>query len=164
MRRWISNCISSHDQCRLDGYQQLPKLARILDVGTDDQIRSVKLRDRDEVPLQAVYMTLSHCWGGLQITRLTADSYKDFRSGINLDTLPKTFQDAVCLTRNLGVRYLWIDSLCIVQDSEEDWRLQAAEMGSIYRHSWCNIAATGAKDGRDGLSAFWSVFQLLSSL
>ena len=154
MRRWISNCINSHVQCRLEGYQQLPKFARILDVGTDDQVKSVKLRDRDEVPVQAVYMTLSHCWGGLQITCLTADSYKTFRSGINLDTLPNTFQDAVCLTRNLGVRYLWIDSLCIMQDSEEDWRLQAAEMGNIYRYSLCNIAATGAKDGRDGLFRF----------
>jgi Heterokaryon incompatibility protein (HET) len=73
-----------------------------------------------------------------------------FQEGIEYSKLPRTFQDAVQVTRDLLIRYLWIDSLCIIQDSETDWIQEAATMADVYRHSWCNIAATKAKDGRDG--------------
>ena len=96
-------------------------------------------------------MTLSHCWGGLEVISLTSKNYELFRTQVNFTELPKTFQEAVVVTRSLGIQFLWIDSLCIIQDSLEDWRLQAVDMGDIYRNSWCNIAATAAKDSRGGL-------------
>jgi hypothetical protein len=59
--------------------------------------------------------------------------------------------EAIQVTRALEIRHLWIDSLCIIQDSEEDWRRQASLMGQVYEHTSCNIAATKALNSREGL-------------
>ena len=64
---------------------------------------------------------------------------------------PKTFREAIQFTRNLSVQYLWIDSLCILQDSVMDWRHQSALMGDIYRNCFCNIAATSSSNSHGGL-------------
>lgn len=95
-------------------------------------------------------MTLSHCWGTRVPLTLTSISLDKFFHEIPFVEMPKTFQDAVMITRRLGVRYLWIDSLCIIQGSTEDWKREAAVMGEIYRYSWCNIAATKAQDSSEG--------------
>lgn len=55
------------------------------------------------------------------------------------------------MTSELGMKYIWIDCLCILQDCEEDWAYEAARMGDIYRYAVCNIAASGFKDGKTGL-------------
>lgn len=62
----------------------------------------------------------------------------------------KTFQDAVHVARLLGISYLWIDSLCILQDSQDDWRHEAALMGEVYKHALFNISATVATDDSGG--------------
>ena len=113
----------------------------------------MRLREEAEVPPLAEYMTLSHCWGGLQILSLTTQAYGMMREGIPLEDLPQTFQDTIGFARSLDVRFLWIDSLCIIQDSRGDWLQQASVMGEIYRGAICNIGATAAEDGRAGL--FW---------
>lgn len=64
--------------------------------------------------------------------------------------MPKTFQDAVVITRKLGIRYLWIDSLCIIQDSAQDWHHEASLMSSVYHNSELTISATTARDGTEG--------------
>src|SRR5438034_1924444 len=64
--------------------------------------------------------------------------------------LPKTFQDAVLLTRALGVRYLWIDSLCIIQDDEKDWKRENPKMGEVYQYATITIAAAHARDSSEG--------------
>lgn len=70
--------------------------------------------------------------------------------GIDFEAMPRTFQDAVTVTRNLGLRYIWIDSLCIIQDDRSDWLTQSLKMGTIYRNAKITIAATGAADGSVG--------------
>jgi hypothetical protein len=94
------------------------------------------------------YVALSHCWGtlGKHPLRTTTDNLQEHISGISWSTLPKTFQDALKITRELGIDYIWIDSLCIVQDSEEDWRQESREMGLIYERARVTIAAAGAAD------------------
>ena len=72
------------------------------------------------------------------------------KAGIRIDDLPRTFQDAVTITRRLDVKYLWIDSLCIIQENEEDWTKESSMMGHVYQNGLCNIAATGAPDGTGG--------------
>jgi hypothetical protein len=68
-------------------------------------------------------MTLSHCWGSAEFFKLTAQSYRDLSNGIDISTLPQAFQDAAKVALQMGVFILlWIDSLCIFQDSVEDWR------------------------------------------
>ena len=74
--------------------------------------------------------------------------------------LPKTFKDAIYITRKLGVNYLWIDALCIIQDSDDDWRREAATMGNVYQKAFCNLAATRASDSGGG--CFWDRNPLLA--
>jgi len=126
------------------------KFRRILDIGQGDA-ETIRLAKAEEVPVEADYMTLSHCWGNIDLLKLTADNYESMRREIVLNGLPRTFKDAIDIARNLGCRFLWIDSLCILQDSVEDWRSQAAVMGEIYQGSVCNLAATAARDGHGGM-------------
>jgi hypothetical protein len=69
---------------------------------------------------------------------------------ISIDALPQTLRDAVFITRELGIQFLWIDAICIVQDDEEDWIREARIMGHIYQNSIITIAATGASDSSQG--------------
>ncbi|KAI0887183.1 heterokaryon incompatibility protein-domain-containing protein [Annulohypoxylon maeteangense] len=88
------------------------------------------------------YWTLSHRWGDPgRIKKLCKETENELRSGIPLSRLSPTFRDAAILVRNQGYRYLWIDSLCIYQDSHSDWQREAGSMANIYRHSFCNISA-----------------------
>jgi len=96
-------------------------------------------------------MTLSHCWGGLIPVTTSLSTLAARQRGLPLEELPATFQDAIFLTRRLGFRYLWIDSLCIIQDSPEDWALEAAKMHKIYAEASLNIAASAAYNVHDGI-------------
>jgi hypothetical protein len=93
---------------------------------------------------------LSHSWGGLQLARLERKSLESFMSRMPEDELTKTIRDAIWITQGLGLRYLWVDSVCIIQDSTQDWDKESASMASVYGGSTINIAASGAKDGSWG--------------
>ncbi|KUJ18647.1 HET-domain-containing protein, partial [Mollisia scopiformis] len=92
------------------------------------------------------YATLSYCWGSYRGCITEQASYKDRSECIKFADLPKLFQEAVYVTRKLRIKYLWIDGLCIIQDSDADWQKEAAKMGEIYRNGQIRIAATVAKD------------------
>lgn len=79
---------------------------------------------------------------------LKSTTVQKFERGISISSLSKTFQDAIQAVRQLGVRYLWIDALCIIQDSAEDWEREAARMSEIYARSHCNIATADAVNGK----------------
>jgi hypothetical protein len=99
------------------------------------------------------YACLSHCWGNSQRIITTNDTIGQRKAGIAWDMLPKTFQDAITFTRMLRIGYLWIDCLCIVQDSTRDWHREAAQMAAIYRNSVITLAATSSRDSTRGLFA-----------
>jgi hypothetical protein len=82
----------------------------------------------------------------------TADNISHRLEGFRISELPKTFQDAIRVTKELGIQYLWIDSLCIIQegDNGEDWRKESKLMETVYSSAYCTIAATSAKDMKDG--------------
>lgn len=103
---------------------------------------------RDKGPIR--YATLSHSWGNHVQIQTTTDTKPEFEACISEELLTRTFRDAVAITRSLGIRYLWIDSLCIVQNDPEDWQTEALEMKDIYAGSAINIAASEATDGRGG--------------
>lgn len=96
------------------------------------------------------YTALSHTWGKSPRMKATRANYTHLRDGTPLSQLPKTFQDAVRITRRLGIRYLWIDCLCIIQDDVQDWEREAASMASIYRNSYLTIAASASSDSASG--------------
>ncbi|KDN71188.1 putative heterokaryon incompatibility protein [Colletotrichum sublineola] len=103
-----------------------------------------------DYPEMLSYMTLSHRWGEAQFIQLRQSDEQTFRQGIPWSSLPQTFKDAVRVARHLGSNYLWIDSLCIVQDSSRDWVAEAASMGNIYKNALCNIAASDALNSLEG--------------
>lgn len=81
--------------------------------------------------MAAQYIAPSHCWGGSISPILTTGTLKQFQEFLPFDDLPANFRDAIIITRKLGIRYLWIDSLCILQnpnpgsedhDSKRDWQ------------------------------------------
>ena len=151
---WISNCQKHHTSCRREGAKPSHlRFARILDVSCKQDSPDVRLCRSDQLPDDAEYMTLSHCWGGAasQIPSLVKGTYEQYMHQISVASLPRTFQDTIRLARHLRIQYLWIDSLCIVQDSERDWLEQAALMGEIYRGSYLNVAATKSPDPHGGL-------------
>ena len=105
-------------------------------------------------PLTSDYMTLSHCWGSSPtFLKLTLANINSMRHENHVSVLPKTFSDAIMVARYLAVRFLWIDALCIIQDSHEDWLQESALMQEVYSNSLCNIAAAKSFDNDQGLFA-----------
>ena len=101
------------------------------------------------------YAALSYCWGNRpeQITKRANIAEYRHPHGIDLSLSPKTYQDAAHVARLLGIRYLWLDALCITQDDTEDWQEEATKMGDIYQNARVTIAATGSISTRDGFIA-----------
>jgi Heterokaryon incompatibility protein (HET) len=96
------------------------------------------------------YATLSHCWGQEQIITTTKNTFKSRQRGIPWECLSKTFREAIYITHKLGYRYIWIDSLCIIQDDKLDWEIESKKMASTYQNSVFTIAASKSADGNGG--------------
>jgi hypothetical protein len=108
------------------------------------------INDPENVPTPA-YLTLSYCWGKKEFPCLTKETLETFIERIDVNALPATLREAIQVTRHLGYSYIWIDALCILQDSKEDWQTESIKMGSIYRTSILTIAAMGAPSVFHGL-------------
>ncbi|KAN0106778.1 HET domain containing protein [Hyaloscypha variabilis] len=149
IRKWLDVCQNTHTRCiqnnSLDG-RQLP--TRLVEVGDAD--KDLRLCRTDILPRYTQYLTLSHCWGGKVFTMLTRSNFRQFQTHIPAESLTKTFREAIVTTRRLGFKYIWIDSLCIVQGDETDWLHEASRMGSVYSNSTLNIAASAALNGDVG--------------
>lgn len=145
IQAWLQQCDSEHESCRARNTQHVPLPTRLLDVESDD----ICLIETTEYQ-QGTYVCLSHCWGGYQPIRTLQGNIERHKSAIPWDCLPKTFQDAVTIVRKTGLRYLWIDSLCIIQDSTSDWRAEAARMADIYSRAYFTIGALSANNSQEG--------------
>jgi hypothetical protein len=97
-----------------------------------------------------VYIALSHRLGNSSTLTTTEATKESHKLGIPLLSMPKTFRDVILIARTLGVAYIWIDSLCIIQDSERDWECESAEMGAIYRRAILTVVASGAENSNQG--------------
>ncbi|KAI0863801.1 heterokaryon incompatibility protein-domain-containing protein [Xylaria cubensis] len=165
IKTWIARCEAKHEHC-----YKPPTFfpSRVIDV-QDVELGTVCLVDKEKV-IEAIckdraaqdpvstsyppYWTLSHRWGDPKdILQLTKKVERDFRKSISTGDLTPTFRDAALLVRRLGFKYIWIDSLCIFQDSISDWQREAANMVHIYRNSYCNISAAAASQNpsKEGL-------------
>lgn len=157
---WLTECDQRHACTKIypSMHMSFPKSMpmRVIDVGTfsHQSVRLVSLTDLDKQGISGRYMTLSHCWGtgsDIQLASITTKAtLASRRQIIEISDLQKTFQDAIHVTRRLGIRYLWIDSLCIVQDDEEDVDLGCQDMSEIYSYSYCTIAASDSINGQGG--------------
>lgn len=147
----------NHTECSLDSTSALPQgflqyqtplPTRLIDVGGPDGSRGPFLYESaNEL---GTYVTLSHCWGKTPTLTTKTTTLRDRKNGIEFSTLSNNFRDAVTITRKLGLQYLWIDALCIIQDSSDDWQRESSRMGEVYRNSLFTISATGAKDSHRG--------------
>lgn len=112
----------------------------MIDVGTDET--GIKLLEGEE--MDGRYAALSHRWGNSQPIDTKVSTLNLRKQSLQWTSLPATFQDAIIIIRELGLRYLWIDSLCIIQDDKRDWEMESAKMGSIYEGAHIVIAASGS--------------------
>jgi hypothetical protein len=138
----IEKCAEPHGECAASvaDCQCMPKRLRAL----DDGIRLVS-------PVDAIrYAALSYCWGGYDQHRTQRSNVQARHKCIEFSELPRTLQDAVLFTRKLDLRYIWIDSLCIVQDDRTEWAEEAAHMADIYSGAYIVLAATRAADATSG--------------
>lgn len=123
---------------------------RLVDIGTHDEPEwNLDLPSTNSRP-KPVYITLSYRWGSDDDFSLTEEKLKSGFRG-RIEDLPQTFRDAVVVARLLSVRYIWVDRLCIVQDSKADWERESVEMRRVYANSFCNIAASASTSPKGGL-------------
>lgn len=134
LKHWMENCQASHTDCPPSDH---PLPTRVLDVTTNPPklVITANLSQKEEK-----YIALSHCWGPSQPLRTLKMNIGLHQDGIDLSSMPQTFKDAVAVTRYLGMRYIWIDSLCIVQDDVLDWECEAARMADVY---WLCLSSSG---------------------
>lgn len=169
MKSWLKNCLDNHPKCKARHADRDFMPTRVLDIGASHSVEPpthvrvvetkqelIKIKDRR-------YMTLSHCWGRMEFVRLTAHDHAEFTThGIAWESSSsgkkrndicsnKNFAEAIQTARKLGIRYIWIDSICIIQNSVEDWECEAKLMHKVYRNSYCNLAAVDSQDGSGGL-------------
>lgn len=136
LRHWMAEC-DNHHQCRRAKNKALLP-SRLLDVRHPTQI-SLYCAEEGET---GTYACLSHCWGQAPTLRTTLDNLAAFTSSIPEHALSQVYRDAVSVARRLQIPFIWIDSLCIVQDQEEDWLKESATMANVYSNAVLTIAAS----------------------
>ncbi|KAN0092390.1 HET domain containing protein [Hyaloscypha variabilis] len=145
VQTWIHKCCSRHPICSRASITRLP--TRVISVGVDgDAAVPFLLETSGET---GPYVALSHRWEqnlSFKTTMANLESHK-----VALETLPATFRDAVVVCRKVGIRFLWIDAVCIIQDSTEDCNREVAQMSSIYRHAVFTISALHSSSSHGGL-------------
>ncbi|GAP92189.1 putative heterokaryon incompatibility protein [Rosellinia necatrix] len=145
LESWIKECSSNHPCCGTPPLN--PKLpSRVVDIFAYD--RGVTLFESKGQ--RGRYIALSHCWGASSRLMTTRETIEDLKEGIAISLLPNTFQDAIEITKRLGIRYLWVDCLCIIQDDAPDWERESSRMAEIYRNAYLTISASASTDSYSG--------------
>ncbi|KAI0165153.1 HET-domain-containing protein [Hypoxylon sp. FL1284] len=146
----LRTCRETHTLCQPSGPALLP--SRLLQIYRDNTSSPrVRLRVTSQEDEMGLYAALSYCWGGPQLLRLTKDNITRFQDDIvDSNALPQTLKDAVIVTRLLGLEYLWIDSLCIIQDSVQDKEREIGRMCATYQNATVTIAAATSSSVSEG--------------
>jgi hypothetical protein len=148
-RTWLQECSLKHPEC--EGWKVDNKLpTRLVHVRKDDSELIAHVCNGSTLPPDTVYLSLSHCWGVVKFLTTTRSNISDFEQSLPMNRLSRTLQDALLVTIELGFEYIWIDSLCIVQDDIGDWAREASLMGEVYKNASCNISASDFASGEEG--------------
>ncbi|KAM0427876.1 hypothetical protein ACHAPT_007335 [Fusarium lateritium] len=135
---FVDGCTASHHCWKASEVPILP--SRVLSLGSaDDEVRLFEPHG-----MRAQYICLSHCWGGHQPIQTTRGNLATHLRTMPFGTLPPTYQMAIKFAQAFGIQYVWIDSLCIVQDDADDWARESAKMCDIYGASFLTVAATSS--------------------
>jgi Heterokaryon incompatibility protein (HET) len=149
-RTWLEYCERNDHNCRPSSTDTNLMPRRLLDVQSRASSDFALLFEPKQT---ARYACLSYCWGtNLDgVLRTTNSNVQKHRSqGIACESLPKAIQDAVAVCRGLGIPYLWVDSLCIIQDDPEDWASEAPRMLEIYGRSHLTVFANETDSCKNG--------------
>jgi Heterokaryon incompatibility protein (HET) len=136
----------------LSSSQEMP--TRVLEIGSIEQ-KMMWLRVSDSIKPDD-YVAFSHCWGGrlppekIREHSTTPKNLNERLDGFNISSLPQQFQDAVKATQELGKKYLWIDSLCIIQEDPQDWEREVKKMETVFAGAYCTIAADASENPEQG--------------
>ncbi|KAF5705919.1 hypothetical protein FMUND_11895 [Fusarium mundagurra] len=149
-RRWLQTCKDRHDCRSASEDDWYPK--RLIHVGDDQQSPRLIISENERP--DGCYAALSHCWGeDPKFLMLTSENLPDFCSEIQLQTLPASFRDAIITCRRIGIPYIWIDSLCILQSglgSHEDWLSHSETMHLVYHNCALNISIDVSENPHGG--------------
>lgn len=148
LRQWLRDCDEHHEDCVPRGSSGLLLPTRLIDVG-DKCSPVVKLYETQQ-PDNMKYLALSHPWGDPPHFCTYPENIEKHKHGIPLRNVPKTFRDAIIVTRMLGFQYLWIDSLCIIQGPQGDFDSERKWMEDVFSRAYCVLAASSAKGQVDG--------------
>lgn len=148
-------CSTKHTRCKqIRGSDRSPLPARLIRI-THGRSRyspnEYAVQLTEEINNDTPYTCLSHCWGSVQIVCTTGANVREFSHGIEWSILPKTFQDAISFTFRLGIKHIWIDSLCICQDDALDWRHEGSKMDFIYAGACLTLTASISSSAEKGM-------------
>ncbi|KAI0438202.1 heterokaryon incompatibility protein-domain-containing protein [Xylaria telfairii] len=153
---YILECQREHTSCRERDEESrvsmfYPTMLIDVEAESDQPIRLVQGSSLNKTERRVDYLALSYCWGGCTPPFTTIENVNERkRRGFQLENQPRTIQDAVTATRKLGFRYIWIDSLCIIQDREDDKEKELSQMDQIYQHATLLLSAARAEAANDG--------------
>ncbi|OAL44435.1 HET-domain-containing protein, partial [Pyrenochaeta sp. DS3sAY3a] len=151
---WISTCRETHQNCQASSLARLKAglPTRLLDVSQSSSADKMKARlcYTKEIPPDAEYLSLSHTWGVEEFFTLKKKNEDELMRDIPITLLPQSFQDAIYVTGALKHRYLWIDSLCIIQDDPDDWRKECMRMADVYKNAVLNLSASWVSSNKNG--------------
>ncbi|KAL8991894.1 MAG: hypothetical protein Q9169_007557 [Polycauliona sp. 2 TL-2023] len=146
-KRWVTECLDYHHQCSIrntwvDDAKTSPKrLLKIYDSNTGKKMVKLHLCEQHDHPK---YAALSYCWGIGQDCKLTLSNLETMFIDVPLSSLAQTIQDAISVACRMGVQFIWIDSLCIIQDSNSDKADEISAMDHIYQNAEFTICAASA--------------------
>ncbi|KAH7039478.1 heterokaryon incompatibility protein-domain-containing protein, partial [Macrophomina phaseolina] len=152
---WLEACNKDH-KCLRSKQNFMP--LRLIQINSRDPLRRITVVHCTRA---VHYAALSYCWGGSLRFKTTSHSLASVQAGIPSEVLPQTVQDAVSVALELGLQYLWVDSLCIVQDDEDEMTDQIAQMAKIFEGAYITIAASQAARSSDGFLSLRNPFSLV---
>jgi hypothetical protein len=143
MKDWIDRCRIEHRHTPLRYDCKPTRLLKLM----QDGVESVRLCS-PVVPVD--FAALSYRWGLGKQSETTSRNVLERSKSLEISGFPKTLRDAIYVTRRLGLEYIWIDRICIVQDDAEEWANEASLMASIYASAYVVLSATATEDCKDG--------------
>ena len=148
IKEWMHTCFHTHKLCHriLEQGASRTMPSRLIYIGDDGPSRLICDSD-DETGFAGIhYISLSHRWQLQVMPTLITSNLELCKERIDVTDFPPVFGDAVEISKWLGVKHIWIDALCIIQDDKEDWRKEAAKMGRVYENAICNLGGHAAAD------------------
>ena len=166
VNHWITECTEKHFPKCSSAKSKLP--TRLVDVGSADGSEEPKLHIPSDSGIASAfsqplttpqvsirYVALSYCWGSLPFLTTTTSNIENMKKGIPINKLPATIRDAIIITRAIGVRYIWIDALCILQGTDiqasKDWETESRKMAEVFGSAYLTICAASARNAGAGI-------------